>query len=282
MALLFALNQNSCKNFNLVEFIKYTKHFNGVELSFKKIEESLSNNVSLKDIMELLEIYDSKIFSIFQLKDISLSPDTEYKNKLLTQLNLMCDFCYRTESRLITVEPSYFRKHSDSNNIPKWRIINRTTKRLEEIAKIADKTDINIGFEFVSSSIDKISSISSLEDAKKVIIPLESQENLGFVIDTFHFAKCEANFNQLKDIKDSIFLIQLSDMKFDTSDDLFALKNSDRLIPGKGNYRFKEFLKYCINLSFHEFSFELSSNVCTNNLYKKISDYIYKNLFPFK
>ena len=72
-----AINQRSCKNLNIVEFIEYTKSFNGVEFNIKSIQKYLSENNILKDIIELLEVYNTKLISIFRLKDFSLNSEKE-------------------------------------------------------------------------------------------------------------------------------------------------------------------------------------------------------------
>jgi len=267
-----ALNQKSCKSLPLLQFIKFAKNFNGVELNFKNIKTAISRGVNLKDISEDLEIYDLNVSSIFRLKDFSLCSDQIYKIKVLRNLKLIFDYCYKLETPLIITNPSVLSIPSE-----KWRIINRTIKRLKDISKKADEQDLKVGFEFLNLPD---SSISTLDEAKEVVKPLESYENLGYVIDTFHFAKSNADFSQLSDIKDFIFLIQLSDLKYEKSDQddyLVSLKNSDRLFPGEGNFDFKSFFKYTEKIGYHSpFSIEVSNNGCSEKLYKKFIR-IFKN-----
>ncbi len=51
---------------------------------------------------------------------------------------------------------------------------------------------------------------------------------------------------------------------------------------GEGIYLFTELSIFVVKLEFNTFSKELMKYVCTDDLYKKISDYIYKNSFPLK
>lgn len=263
-----ALNQKSCKNLTLKEFIKFSKNFKGVELNFKKIKETITKNVNLKSILETLAIYDLKVSSIFRLKDFSLCSEREYKTKVLSNLKLMMNYCYKLETGLLIVNPSFLEAPDDLNPIPKWRVLNRTGKRLKQISKIAITNDINIGFEFLSDS-----SISTLEDAIEIFKPLESQENLGYVIDSFHIAKSKSNYSQLSEIKQLLFLIQLGDLKHEnnnSTDDLTALKDVKRVFPGEGNFDIKKFLNFIQKLNYHkEYSIELAKSECKENLYKK-------------
>lgn len=51
---------------------------------------------------------------------------------------------------------------------------------------------------------------------------------------------------------------------------------------GERRYLFTELPIFVVKLEFYTFSKELMKYVCTDDLYKKISDYIYKNSFPLK
>lgn len=281
-----ALNQNSCKDLKLLDFLKYSKHFRGVELNFKKIKKSISGvKVNLNEILETLESYNLKLVSIFQLEDFSLSSDKHYKSVILKSLSHMLNYSYKLESDLIITQPSFLTipsgNSSDSIEIPKRRIINRTSKRLFNISSIAYKQDINIGFEFLSLPN---SSIATLDEAKEVLKPfIESQENVGYIIDTFNLAKSGANINELREIKDFIFLIQLGDLIYDPnskSEDLISIDDSNRVFPGRGNYDFMSFFKFLekIRLSYQKtfFSIELSKNRCSENLYANFFK-IFKN-----
>ncbi|MBD3215736.1 MAG: TIM barrel protein, partial [Candidatus Lokiarchaeota archaeon] len=160
-----ALNQNSCVNKDLIAFIEYSKDFQGVELEFKDIDTHIQENVQFtaKDLSEYLEMYDLKLVNLLRLEDFSLCSDTKFKNEIIPTLKKMMNLCYRTGCYLITVSPSF-----ESRDIPQWRITRRTKEKLKELAKIAHKEDIKIGFEF-SSLPD--SSIPSLSEAKKVLKP---------------------------------------------------------------------------------------------------------------
>jgi len=265
-----ALNQNSCKNLSLIEFIKFSRDFDGVELNFKEIKKELSNNINLKHILETLETYNLEVYDIFKLKNFSLCSENHFKTDILGVLNQMFSFCDKLESNLIIVNPSKFDRSFESDIIPKWRIINRTKKRLEIITKKANKEDINIGFEFLSGS-----SISTLNDAIEVLEPFETIENLGFIIDLFHIVKSESDYFLLQYIKDFIFLIQFSDLEYEKENSIdisSALKEAKRTFPGEGFYKLKDFIKFTQKIGYRKkYSLELSKDECLGNLYKKFN-----------
>jgi len=258
-----ALNQNTCTNLDLIQFIKFAKNFNGVELDYEKIKKALSKNYNLKGIFEILEVYRTKVESIYPLSDFSLCSEREYKTKVLPNFNQMINYCDKLECNLMIATPSLLKDSKETISIPKWRIFNKTRKRLEDLSKRASKEDINIGFEF---PISDYSSVSNLYDAKEVLKPLESQENLGYIIDTFYFAKFDVNFDEISDIRKLIYLIKLADFNED------LVENENRLFPGEGNFNFDKFYRYLEKIGYHRiFSIELSKNGCSEKLLEKFS-----------
>ncbi|TFG29584.1 MAG: sugar phosphate isomerase/epimerase, partial [Promethearchaeota archaeon] len=247
----------------LLDFIKFAKLFDEVDLDFKKIKKLLSKNSQLNDLIEILDIYDTKIASIYPLEDFSLCSDRDYKTTILKNFQLMLEYSIKLESNLIVVNPSILNTSIDINSIPKWRIINRTTKRLQEISKRAYKEDINVGFEF---STQKGSSITTLKEAKEVLKPLESQENLGYIIDTFHIGILKLDFNEIKEILNFIYLIKLADFNDNSPE------NQKRLFPGQGSFDFNKFYRFLEKLSYNKtFSIELSQYKCSETLLEKFS-----------
>ena len=258
-----ALNQNTCPDLDTFQFIKFAKKFDGVELNVNKIRNLVSNKHHLNDVTEVLEIYSTKVVSIYPLSDFSLCSAREYKTVILNNFSQMVKYCYKLETDLIITTPSLLEPTNGMPLIPKRRIINRTIKNLKDISKRAYKEDINIAFEFLL--VDH-SSISNLDDAKKIVKSLEGQENLGYIIDTFYLAQFDVDFNEIIDIKDSIYLIRLAD--FDQN----SLEDANRLFPGEGNFNFTAFHRFLEKLGYHNpFSIELSDNECSEKLLEKIS-----------
>ena len=148
MIKLLSLNQSTCKNLSLSAFIKYSKPFHGIELRFKSIQKFLSENRSLKDLQELLEVYGLELTSIFSLKNFSLCSENEYKTKIIPKFNQMINYCAKLEGNLILVSPSYLESAAEVETIPKWRIYRKTTKRLTHLSKLANNEELRLGFEF--------------------------------------------------------------------------------------------------------------------------------------
>jgi len=263
-----SLNQNACQDLKLLDFINEAKRFDGVELEFKRIKEALNKSSTLKDVMELLEVYDLTVSSVFSLKDFSLCSEREYKIRILPTFNQMLEYCTKLECDILIVNPSLLKESSDGQTIPQWRIVNKTTKRLEDLSKKAKISDVKIGFEYLPS-VD--CSISTLNDAKEVLKPLESRENLGYVVDTFSLAKNNIEFNQLSDIRELMWIVQMSDLKYESIDDLAEIVESDRIFPGNGSFNWKKFIFLLQKLKYRgEYSLELSKKEYPKKAYEKI------------
>lgn len=260
-----ALNQNSCtKDKDLLEFIEYAKDFQGVELNFQEIISYIeeNQNFSIKDLTEYLEMYDLRLINLLQIDDFSLCSDTKFSNEIIPQLEKMIDLCYKWGCYLITVSPS-----PESRDIPQWRITRRTKQKLKELADIAYKEDIKLGLEFRALPD---SSISSLSEAKEVLKPLISRENLGYIIDTFYLTINETDIDQLKDIINQIFLIQLSDINPLIDLDSSEVKEEHRIFPGKGKFDFETFFSFTRQSWYRDYySIEGHREECDLNYYKR-------------
>ncbi len=260
-----ALNQNSYNETNLLELIPFAKDFQGLELTFSSVKESISEGLSLKDIFETLTSFNLKMVNLLKISDFSLCSDNKFMVEIIPTLKEMINYCYRLESNLITVSPSF-----ESRDIPQWRIIRRTKEKLKELAKIAYKEDIRLGFEFVNLPD---SSISTLKDAKKVMNPLISQENLGYVIDTFYLTKSGEELGDLIEILKSaaqIYLVQLADVKDIGKQDAVDIKEEQRLIPGRGSFDFMELFRTMHQFGFRGFySIELYKKSLNYNIYQR-------------
>ncbi|MHA1292590.1 MAG: sugar phosphate isomerase/epimerase family protein [Promethearchaeota archaeon] len=250
------------------EFLRFSKNFSGVELKYEVLKTFIEFNMKLKEILELLNIFNLSVVSIFSLKNATLCSESYYKVHIVENLNQIITFCNKLECDLLLIQPSILKSISEIENIPKWRIIERTRKKIKEISKIAYKNDINVALEIIH---EPTSSIQTISDAIDVIQPLESQENVGYVIDTFHFAKSTEDISQIYKIKEFLYLIQLSDLIYKDYEDIQYLKESDRIFPGEGNFNFNIFLKHMERIGYRKYySLKLSKKKCSEDIYNRI------------
>lgn len=270
-----AINQDSCCNFKTIkDFLINTRIFQGAEVNQEDLIKELRQKNKLKELFELLESYDRSLTSLFSLKNFSLCSDGEFKSEILSRFKEMMDVCYHLECELILMEPSFIDLEDYVDKPPQWRIFQRTTKRLLTLAKMAWKQDILIGLEFNSSGY---STIKNLENAREVLNPLRSQVNIGYIIDLFHFLKSESKKENLKEINDYIFLVQLCDFNLERDWIPTDLKEEDRNFPGQGNYNLKDFVSLLKKNRYNgKISVEAFKKECDMKLLKKVQNTILK------
>jgi sugar phosphate isomerase/epimerase len=242
MHLKYALNQAtlfaaSCKEFfNAASDAK----FDGVEVRYENIANYLnsSEEASYGDLGEQLASCQLDLASVNALGDINLSEDFEFRKTVIPQAQFLSEIAYKLESNLVIVVPSFLPEGADPSEVRQDKLIQKTQDRLVQIARIAREQDINVGFEFMGFPS---CSVNNLDLARKIVDPIASStENLGFVVDTFHFLLSGFPLQDLAGIE-SLFMIHLSDLPFSPEDDLTIKSNTDRVFPGKGNFSFKEF-----------------------------------------
>lgn len=256
-----ALNQATCRENPLIEFIEFAQDFNSIELNFIQISESLTEQFTLKDLFEQLEMYNLSVYALFELEDFSLCSDTKFKTEIIPTLHKMMEYCYKLECDLITITPSFERR-----DISQWRIERRTIKRLEALGTIAYKEDIRIGCEFVNLPD---SSIPTLSEAKKILTPSYSLENVGYVIDTYYLAKGGENFEDIDQISNNLYLIRLADL---LSHEKEPKKESDeeiRVLPGMGVFNFKDFFQIVERFYKYSYSLKIMKRFCGKDLHTR-------------
>jgi len=234
------INQATLKSAPCEEFICAAgdAKFDGVEVNQENIATYLTQG-TYKTLKDTLESYQLAVASVNALEDFNLCSDFDFKTKFLTQMQFMCEIGYKLESDLIVVTPSFLREDADPAEVREDKIISKTQKRLSEVSKIAAKTDLTVGVEFFAFPY---ASVRSLNLARKIIDPLVPKlENVGYVVDTFHFLVSGGNVTDLTGIS-NLFMIHMSDLSYTPGEDLSGKKDSDRVFPGEGNFDFQVFL----------------------------------------
>jgi len=246
-----ALNQSALETYPCEEFIRVAgeARFDGVELQQENVATHLSQG-NYKTLLEALESYQLKVAAINTLKDFNLCSDYDFNSRISPQLQFMCEIAYKLEANLLIAEPSFLREDANPNEVKEEKIIFRTQKRLKEIANLAGKQDIEVGVEFLGFPR---SSIRTLAIATKIVNPLyEKLENVGNVIDTFHFTISNSHLNDIFGIS-RLSLVRLSDLSYTPNEDLSLKKDQDRLPPGEGLFNFPHFFTILRTIKYTNF-----------------------------
>jgi sugar phosphate isomerase/epimerase len=260
-----AINQATLKSIPCEDFICAAgdAKFDGVEVNQENIASYLTQG-SYKSLKDTLESNQLAVASINTLEDFNLCSDFDFKTKILAQIQFMCEIGYKLESDLIVVSPSFLRENTDPAEVREDKIISKTQKRLSEVSKIVAKTDLRVGFEFLAFPS---ASVSSLKLVRKIIDPLFPKlENIGYVVDTFHFLVSGGNVTDLTGIS-NLYMIHVSDLSYTPGEDMSGKKDSDRVFPGEGSFHFPVFLN---SLKKNRYKGYLSIELCDPELEKKV------------
>ena len=105
-----------------------------------------------------------------------------------------------------------------------------------------------------------------------------SNPEIGFIIDTYYLGKSKEEFNNIIDVIDVIFLLQLGDF-IENQSELEDNENQDnRIFPGEGVFNFKELFVLLKDNRYRGFySIEIPSSKNHFDIYKELKE---KNIFP--
>lgn len=197
--------------------------FDGVEFRVERIEECFERG-KLEDLVKILDRYEMKDISLNAVEDFSLLPESRFQ-RLVEKVEFLCNICKRIDCGMLIAVPSPL---PGSKTLQEGFIIKRTSDALESLATLAFKHGIKIGFEFLGFSN---CSVNNLRDAWRIVDSL-GLENLGLVIDTFHFYVGDCSTEDLKKIPgNKVFLVHVNDAPAIRRNEL---TDRHRILPGKG------------------------------------------------
>jgi 2-keto-myo-inositol isomerase len=205
--------------------------FDGVEFRIERVEECLRRG-KLGDLAGVLKSHQLGAVSLNALEDFSLAPAQRFGRMLEKVEFLFSKVCGEIGCDLLVAVPSFLRPGKAQASVAE-----RTRKRLEELSRVAGEYGGRIGFEFLGF---RECSVNTLEKAWRIVGGLDL-ENLGLVIDTFHFHLSGSSLETLARIPGQrIFLVHVNDAPPLPKD---GLRDAHRILPGKGIIPLGSFLR---------------------------------------
>jgi len=263
---LKSINHSTVMPLDIFAFTQLSKKFgfDGIEYRIVKLKEILNASNKLEDLNNFLKANHLKVVSLNSIENFSLCSEREFE-KIVLEFGKYFEFCKNIECDTIIAVPSFLSKES---NINKEHIYEKTKERLIKLEKKASKYDIKIGFEFLGF---KNCSINNLEEAWKIIREL-NMEDIGLVIDTFHFYISNSKLQTLQNIfHEKIYLVHINDVP---NIEKNKLKDEHRLFPGEGVIPLYDFLKILKNINYSGFiSIELFNEIYWKRDQKEVLKY---------
>lgn len=229
------------KNSTLEKDLEYCEKYGYdlIEIRLDKLQDYLTRN-TIADLADFFTKSKIKPFAFNALEFITFRDEKGYQ-EILDNLKFLCDVGNVIHCKKIVVVPTF-----DVGGYTKQEIKDESVKRLTELAGIAKEYEVKLAFEFVgypNCSVNRF-------DQAYEIVKTTDLDNVGIVLDCFHFHAMGSNIEDLKkaDAK-KIFIFHIDD-----SEDLpvGAARDDKRLWPGDGAIDLDQILSTLKDIGYDE------------------------------
>ncbi|HSK70244.1 MAG TPA: sugar phosphate isomerase/epimerase [Pyrinomonadaceae bacterium] len=204
--------------------------FELIEIWAAKLREFLKAN-TVADLKRLLGEADLQPYSINSIEHITFRADKDYA-KIKAECEDLSKIAGEIGCPYVVVVPGKL-----PENASKEEIIEESVKVLNELADIAEKQNVGLAFEFLGQTDCSVQTL----DLAKEIVEQVGRENIGLVIDTFHFYAGNSSFEAIETLNpDKLFIFHINDSENLPKEDL---TDAHRLYPGLGILPLQEIKK---------------------------------------
>jgi len=211
------------KNSTLEKDLEYCEKigYELIEIRLDKLHEYLEDH-TVKDLVNFFDNNRIKPYAFNALEFIIFRDDKGYK-QIKDDLNFLCQVGDKINCKKIVVVPTF-----DIGDYTKPQIKEESIRVLNELADIAEEHAMKLAYEFVGYPNCSVNTFAQTYD----IIESLDRENVGLVLDCFHFYAMGSKIEDLQKADPSkIFIFHIDD-----AEDLpvGALRDDKRLWPGEG------------------------------------------------
>lgn len=204
--------------------------FELIEIWAAKLREFLKTR-NVADLKRLLEENNLEPYSINSIEHITFRNAEDY-----AQIKAECEEYSKIAGEIncpyVVVVPGKL-----PENATETEIIDESVKVLNELADIAEKYNVGLAFEFLGQSDCSVQTL----DLDKKIVERVNRENVGLVIDTFHFYAGNSSFEAIETLDPKkLFIFHINDAEDLPKEDL---TDAHRLYPGLGILPIQEIKK---------------------------------------
>lgn len=201
--------------------------FDLIEIWAAKLRDFLKTK-SVADLSALLAEYDIVPYSINSIEHITFRTADEYE-LIKAECKELTEIAGAIGCKNVVVVPGKL-----TAGMPRAEIVDESVRVLNELADIADKNQVSLAFEFLGQTDCSVQTL----DLCKIIIDKCNRDNVGLVIDSFHFYAGGSSFDAFNNLDpEKIFIFHIND-----AEDLPRehLTDAQRLYPGEGILPLKE------------------------------------------
>ena len=198
-----------------------------IEIWAAKLREFLETN-TVADLKRLLEENNLEPYSINSIEHVTFRNAEDY-----AVIKAECDEYAKIAEAIncpyIVVVPGKL-----PENVTEDEIVDESVKVLNQLADIAAKYNVGLAFEFLGQADCSVQTL----DLDKKIIEKVNRENVGLVIDTFHFYAGNSTLEAIETLDpNKLFIFHINDAEDLPKADL---TDAHRLYPGEGILPIKE------------------------------------------
>jgi 2-keto-myo-inositol isomerase len=198
-----------------------------LEIWAAKLREFLKDKTT-DDLKDLLEEHDLEPYSINSIEHITFRTAEDYE-KIKAECEELCVIAEKIGCPYVVVVPGKL-----PENATKEQIIDESVKVLNELGDIAEKHNVSLAFEFLGQTDCSVQTL----DLCNEIVEKVDRENIGNVIDTFHFYAGNSTFEAIENMNpEKLFIFHINDAEDLPKD---KLTDAHRLYPGEGILPIKE------------------------------------------
>jgi 2-keto-myo-inositol isomerase len=198
-----------------------------IELWASKLRKFLETN-TIADLKTLLDENNLEPYSINSIEHITFRNAEDYE-KIKAECEEYSRIAGEINCPYVVVVPGKL-----PENATEAEIINESVKVLNELADIAEKHNVGLAFEFLGQTDCSVQTL----DLDKKIVERVDRENVGLVIDTFHFYAGNSTLEAIETLDPKkLFIFHINDAEDLPKTDL---TDAHRLYPGEGILPIKE------------------------------------------
>jgi 2-keto-myo-inositol isomerase len=218
-----ALNGATTMHADLITDIKAASAagYELIELWASKLREFLKTN-TVAELQTLLEANNLEPYSINSIEHITFRNVEDYE-KIKAECEEYSRIAGEINCPYVVVVPGKL-----PENATEAEIIDESVKTLNELADIAEKYNVGLAFEFLGQTDCSVQTL----DLDKKIVERVDRENVGLVIDTFHFYAGNSSLEAIETLDPKkLFIFHINDAEDLPKTDL---TDAHRLYPGEG------------------------------------------------
>jgi len=201
--------------------------FDLIEIWAAKLREFLKSN-SVADLKNLIIENNLEPYSINSIEHITFRNAEDYR-QIKAETEQLSRIASEIGCPYVVVVPGKL-----PENATREEIIDESVSVLNELADIAEKYKVGLAFEFLGQADCSVQTL----DFCKEIVEKVNRENVGLVIDTFHFYAGNSTLKAIETLDpNKLFIFHINDAEDLPKEEL---TDAHRLYPGTGILPIKE------------------------------------------